>query len=346
MSGWRDGGVASIAAHRIGALLAADRPRVVDAVADAYAAHYDGACVNPDTYSLKMPAKPGVRINALPAYLGGARDLPGLKWVASFPGNVAEGFVRATATIILNCGRTGYPAAVLDGTAISAARTAASAALAARLMRPERISRRARVYGAGPIAAEILLFLRDDGWTFETIEIVDTDRTRARAFGAALGDEGVPVRAAGDRDGSPAPRADLIVFATSALEPWFDEPLDADQVVLHVSLRDVRPERLLERRNFVDDIDHALKAGTSLHRLEETHGRGFFVESFAGLIDGATAPGGGVAAAFGMGILDLAVADLVLGLAHASGEIERLDRWFPSPHGRTRPQDAPLGDTP
>jgi ornithine cyclodeaminase len=46
------------------------------------------------------------RINAMPAYVGGSYDMPGIKWIGSDPNNLKLGFPRASATIILNDRKT------------------------------------------------------------------------------------------------------------------------------------------------------------------------------------------------------------------------------------------------
>src|ERR671925_1365665 len=107
------------------------RAECIGIVRDAYLAHADGHSVNPDSYFLRFPKKPDCRIIALPAFLGDGFGVAGLKWIASYPGNVHRGFPRASAVLVLNDYETGYPFGILERSIISAARTAASAVLAA-----------------------------------------------------------------------------------------------------------------------------------------------------------------------------------------------------------------------
>src|SRR5206468_712217 len=112
-------------------IVRAHRAECIAIVREAYLAHADGRSVNPDSHFLRFPEKPDCRIIALPAYLGNGFDVAGLKWIASYPANVQRGFPRASAVLVLNDYETGYPFALLESSIISAARTAASAVLAA-----------------------------------------------------------------------------------------------------------------------------------------------------------------------------------------------------------------------
>src|SRR5260370_23481592 len=108
-------------------IVRAHRVECIDVVRNAYLAHADGKSVNPDSYFLQFPEKPDCRIIALPAFLGDGFGVAGLKWIASYPGNVQRGFPRASAVLVLNSYETGYPFAILESSIISAPRPAASA---------------------------------------------------------------------------------------------------------------------------------------------------------------------------------------------------------------------------
>ena len=86
---------------------------------------------------VEMPPKPGIHprpdafIHAMPAYipkLGAA----GLKWISGYPQNQKRGLAYINGLIILNDPATGLPLAVMDGTWITAQRTGAATAVAAK----------------------------------------------------------------------------------------------------------------------------------------------------------------------------------------------------------------------
>ena len=92
---------------------------------------------------VEMPPKPGIHprpdafIHAMPAYIP-AMKAAGVKWVSGFPANQARGLPYISGLLVLNDDETGLPIAVMDCTWITAYRTGAATALAARyLARPE-----------------------------------------------------------------------------------------------------------------------------------------------------------------------------------------------------------------
>jgi 2,3-diaminopropionate biosynthesis protein SbnB len=310
----------------------------LDAVADAYRAHGRGASSLPHSNFLRFPNDDLNRIISLPAYLGGPFHLAGMKWIASFPGNVAQGRARASAVLILNDADTGYARAILESSVISAQRTAASAALAARLLVGERGAPVAGFIGTGPINFETARFVLHAVPGIERLMLYDLDAGRAAKAAARLEAElGRPVSVAGDLQ-ELYRSCPLISFATTAIRPHVDD-LSAcapGTVILHVSLRDLTPELILAADNVVDDADHVSRASTSIHLAEQQVGhRGFIRASISELLDG-TAPAKAdpkalsIFSPFGLGVLDLAVGQLALRLAREQGLGTAIPSFLPA----------------
>jgi ornithine cyclodeaminase len=316
--------------------LAGREREIVDLVEATYRLHGSGQSVNPPSYFLRFPDRPSSRIIALPASIGGGVRVDGLKWISSFPENVDAGIPRASAVLILNDHDTGYPFACLEASVISATRTAASAALAAdRLSRGRTRPTRVGFVGTGLIARYVHTFLARTGWSFDAIGVHDLSPDSAAGFRGYLERSGgtgtVTVH---DTAEELIRSSDLIVFATVASRPhvtdrsWFDHA----PLVLHVSLRDLAPEILLDAVNVVDDVEHCLKADTSPHLVEQVTGSRDFL---AGTLDDVLA--GRVAvppdrtivfSPFGLGVLDLAVGDFVYREVARSGRLHVVDDFF------------------
>lgn len=289
---------------------------VLAAVEAAYLAHDRGDSVNPSSHFLRFPDKPADRIIALPAYLGGEVGMPGLKWISSFPGNHELGLPRASAVLLLNDEATGRPVACLEAAHISAVRTAASAALAARVLRPGDGPVSLGVVGAGVIAATIADFLRHSGLPVSRFGCHDLVTSRAEKF-CAHADQHWP-GLGGPVDLDTALDCDVVVLATTAGEPYLPATLRfrPGQTVLNISLRDIHPQTLLAAQNIVDDVDHCLRAQTSPHLAEQlSGGREFITGTLADVLVGrctVSSDQPAVFSPFGLGVLDIAVGALVL----------------------------------
>jgi N-[(2S)-2-amino-2-carboxyethyl]-L-glutamate dehydrogenase len=317
------------------ALAGREKP-VVELVEATYRWHAAGDSVNPPSYFLRFPDRPTARIIALPASLGGDARVDGLKWISSFPANVAAGIPRASAVLILNDPDTGYPFACLEGSIISATRTAASAALAAdRLTRCRHRPTRVGFVGTGLIARYVHTFLVGTGWSFDEVGVHDLSPESAAGFRGYLERAGTPGQITVHNTAEQLIRSsDLVVFATVAARPhvhevsWFAH----HPVVLHVSLRDLAPQILLDAINIVDDVEHCLKADTSPHLTEQLTGnRNFLAGTLADVLDGRVAvpPSWTVIfSPFGLGVLDLAVGKLVYDVVLASGQLQVVDDFF------------------
>ncbi|MEV4638753.1 2,3-diaminopropionate biosynthesis protein SbnB [Actinoplanes sp. NPDC049548] len=328
---------AVVPGSRIRELLAGREKQVISIVSDAYRTHGAGRTVNPPSYFLRFPDRPNARIIALPAALGGPAPRDGIKWISSFPDNVAAGLPRASAVLVLNDHATGRPLACLEGSVISAARTAASAALAAAVLTRDRPRpRRLGIVGAGLIARYVAAFLGADGWSFDEVRVNDLSADHADGLLAYLRRAGRPasplLRTSSIEDTIRS--SDLVVFATVTAEPhvteteWFAHR----PVVLHVSLRDLAPEIVLGAANVVDDVDHCLRAGTSPHLAEQVAGdRSFVTGTLHDVMTGRVRVPPDlpvIFSPFGLGVLDLALGGWVYDELAAHGELTEVADFF------------------
>src|SRR6266498_4832490 len=202
------------------------RDECIEIVRDAYLAHARGQTVNPDSCFLRFPGKPDCRIIALPAYLGNGFAVAGLKWIASYPANIQRGFPRASAVLVLNSYDTGYPFAILESSIISAARTAASAALAAYWLNGQsRHAHSLGIVGTGFIARYVYDFLVDTGWEIEDVRLYDTSPVESEKFRntACRLEQHCSVTVVPDVAGL-VKACDLIVFTTVASAPHIADP--------------------------------------------------------------------------------------------------------------------------
>ncbi|GJF28403.1 2,3-diaminopropionate biosynthesis protein SbnB [Kitasatospora sp. NE20-6] len=318
------------------AVLEGRHKETADLIEAAYRLHGRGETVNPPSYFLTFPDRPTSRIIALPASVGGEFAVDGIKWISSFPENVAGGIPRASAVLILNDRQTGYPLACLESSIISATRTASSAALAAdRLSAGRERPRRIGFVGTGLIARHIHQHLAGTGWTFDRAGVFDLSAEHAAGFAGYLGRSGgsgtVTVHTGVEdliRD------SDLVVFATVAGTPHVTDPdwFSHNPLVLHVSLRDLAPEVVLAATNIVDDVEHCLKADTSLHLAEQRLGHRDFVHgTLYDVLTGAYTPPADrpvVFSPFGLGVLDLALGRHVYDAVRAAGAGTVVDGFF------------------
>ncbi len=98
----------------------------------------EGAFKEKGRGQVEMPPKPGIHpgdgdnfIHAMPAYIP-ALHSAGVKWVSGYPGNSRRGYPYISGLLILNDPETGLPLTVMDCEWITAVRTAAATAVAAK----------------------------------------------------------------------------------------------------------------------------------------------------------------------------------------------------------------------
>jgi ornithine cyclodeaminase len=321
----------------VAALLDGRENELIELVGKAYVTHHDGESSLPHSTFLRFPGNEADRIIALPAFLGDGFNVSGVKWVSSFPGNVRHGTARASAVLILNDCRSGRPEAILEGSLISSQRTAASAALGARVLLEGRSPGRVGLIGTGLINLDIARFLAASVGARDFL-LHDLEPERASRFASALR------KSLGDVEAGIAKTADevlasctLVSFATTAGRPHVHDlsACPPGAVLLHISLRDLGPEAILACDNVVDDVDHVCRERTSVHLAEQASGgRGFIRCTLADILKGnapARRGDGSVAvfSPFGLGVLDIAVGKLVLAAARGAGRGTHIPSFLP-----------------
>lgn len=108
-------------------------PDAISIVEDAFLKKQNGDIILPDKISVVFDDKTQNRINCMPGALLSDK-LYGVKWVAVFPKNPKEGFSNVTGTMILSELEHGHTLSVMDAGYLTALRTAAMGATAAKYL--------------------------------------------------------------------------------------------------------------------------------------------------------------------------------------------------------------------
>jgi ornithine cyclodeaminase len=312
---------------------------IMNVARSAYETHGRGESSLPHSLFLRFPDNQKNRIIALPAYLNHEGGIAGIKWVSSFPDNLEKGLDRASAVVLLNSTQTGRPEVLIEGSAISAKRTAASAALAAKYLRDGEQVSSVGIIGCGLINFEITRFLKALYQELENLIVFDLDAARAGQFKkkwqSLHGETEVEIA---DTASTVLRRTSLVSFATTAIEPHIDDlsMCAPGSTILHISLRDLTPEVILACDNVVDDIDHVCRAQTSIHLAEQLVGHRDFIRCPLSDVLNGTAPDKRAAESvtvfspFGMGILDIALAKYVADLGRQQGMGVNVGSFLPA----------------
>lgn len=177
---------------------------LIDALADAFAEVSAGAASVPPRVAAFVPER-GL-LAAMPGYAAGVLET---KLVSVFPGSEPS----HEALIALFDAETGTPLAVMDGTHITAARTAAASALSTRLLARED-SRVLAILGTGVQARshlDAVTRVRD----FEEIRVAGRSPERAQALAREAGSRGVTA----DSFEAAVRGADVVCACTDASVP-------------------------------------------------------------------------------------------------------------------------------
>lgn len=296
----------------------------------------DAACKSLADGDFAQPIKPYLRyrdpvnrIIAMPAFVGGATNTAGIKWIASFPKNIERGVPRAHSVVVLNEADTGRPFAIINGALLSIKRTAAVTGWMIRQFESVRPLNDAVVgmTGWGPIgrahhamATELL------GGRIKEFRLFDK---RAKTIEENPPPSGVKVVKSWQEayEG-----VDVFITCTVADAPYVDLPPKPGTLHLNVSLRDYTNASCEWFRGglIVDDWDEACREATDIERYHLECGLNR--EDTIDIADIVRKGLGGIAAEtpmlfnpMGMAIFDVAVGRYLINAGREAGKLVELD---------------------
>ena len=293
------------------------RVDVVDVVREVLLDHRAGRTVLPEEAYLawSTPGGGSARSICLPARV--PRGV-GVKIVNANPSNPEAGLPRASALVVLFDEESARPQIVMDGTAISALRTAAVSALAVMTFAADAGT--LGVVGCGPLAQAHLDALLPRLPGLRRLILHDLVPARAEALGAEVAGPEVSI---GGSAREVAEGADVLVLTTTAAEQYVPFAWVARcALVVNVSLGDLCDDVFLEAaRIVVDDLamvvsDTRRPLGRLIRSGEVNRPGGpppCVAGDLADFLDGDVEPLSGptVVNPFGLGVCDIAVAAAV-----------------------------------
>ena len=209
----------------------------------------------------------------MPAWRQGGRL--GVKTVTIFPGNSALGLPGVHAIYTLFDARTGVPLAVLDGSELTARRTAAASALAARFLARDD-ARRLVVVGAGRVASLVPAAMRSVRPGLSEVTVWARQPAAAEALVQQLQSDGFKAKAASDLE-SAVRQADIVSCATLSTQAlvqgeWLRPGTHLDLIGgFTPTMREADGRCMARSRVFVDTEEALLKAGDLLQAMAEGH---------------------------------------------------------------------------
>ena len=187
---------------------------IIDIIEKGLAEHGRGQVENPPKPGIH--ATPNSFIHAMPAYFK-TLNIGGLKWVSGYPDNRSKGLPSIMGLVILNDMQTGAPVCIMDGTWITAVRTAAVSAVTAKYC-ARKNSKVLGIVGAGVQGYYHLLALKEVLPGIETVKIADMNQEAAEKYQAELSAKaGVEIIICHEIK-DVAQGSDIIVTATQRLE--------------------------------------------------------------------------------------------------------------------------------
>lgn len=208
------------------------------------------------------------RIIAMPAFVGGAFDVAGIKWIASFPDNIKSGIPRAHSVVILNKAETGEPVGIINTALLSILRTASVTGLMIRYFDNLRQLKNINVgiIGWGPIGRYHYKMCTDVfGDKISKIFLYDLREIDLSTINSPHKDKTVVV----DRWEDAYSDADVFMTCTVSKAPYIDRPPKPGSLQLNVSLRDYKTDifPFVKDSIIVDDWEEICREKTDIEMM-------------------------------------------------------------------------------
>ena len=216
---------------------------------------------------------PSNRIIAMPAYVGGAINLAGIKWIASFPNNIQQNKLRANSITVLNEAETGIPISIINTSLVSGIRTAGVTGLIIKkylASAPGKTACKIGITGFGPIGNLHLQMLNTIvGDTVSLYKIFDPKGINTQLIPVLIREKTEVVQSweAAYED------ADIFVTCTVSPRPYINKPPKKGSLQMNVSLRDYEPT-IQEHVKYmiVDSWEEVCRENTDIESMHKKNG--------------------------------------------------------------------------
>jgi ornithine cyclodeaminase len=216
-------------------------------------------------HALGVPGEPDATLLLMPAWTEGR--YMGVKIVSVFPGNIRRSLPSVSGTYLLSSALTGQNLAIIDGAELTARRTAASSALAARFL-ARSDSRTLLVCGTGRLSLN-LIEAHCSQSQIESVLVWGRSAEKAAETARLAGRLHPRVSVAADLEAA-VREADIISCATLSDAPivqgrWLKPGAHLDLIgAFTPSMRECDDEAVRRASLFVDTFDGALSEGGDL----------------------------------------------------------------------------------
>jgi N-[(2S)-2-amino-2-carboxyethyl]-L-glutamate dehydrogenase len=206
------------------------------------------------------------RIIAMPAFVGGAINMSGIKWIASFPDNINKGLPRAHSVVILNNAETGEPVGMINTPLLSIIRTASVSGLMISCFDSARHLERVNIgiSGFGPIGQyHLRMCMALLGSRIDKISVYDIRKIDISAI-----DDDHKIEIADSWEDAYAD-ADIFITCTVSDAPYIDKRPKPGSLHLNVSLRDYKTSvyEWFANAMIVDDWQEACRENTDIEKM-------------------------------------------------------------------------------